>query len=109
MIEFSQLQLVEAEPIRYESILMSKRYIIGSDPFLQNGSLKNVFTIYDKATMSVTLKIKTKKSFNEFVEDITKKNNNDIRTWKLSKREYNLSHKFITNDGAAVRVTRTDY
>ncbi len=56
--------------------------------------------------MSTILKLKTKKkNFDDFIEWVTKKREDDSG---FNKREYIVSRKFITDAGTAVRISRTD-
>jgi hypothetical protein len=74
----------------------NKRYVISGDPYDEETIRalredQNVFQVYDRLNQSVSCKIWTTKTFDEFVK------------WFLhneaSKVPFFISHKFITHEG----------
>lgn len=100
MIQFSQLKIVN-EVEDKEPLFNTKRYVIGADPFDQKGVLSksNVFVVYDKYTMREQSRTVTKLPFERYLEWILR--HTDTSCFKLCKREYAVSTKFINKDGSA--------
>jgi hypothetical protein len=96
MIDFSSLKIEQSPVEAYkQEVLLSNRntYIIGADPFdmneTRNGVVCNVFKVYDKINMRYTMRMVTKKSFNDAVEIIYKIFNTTPRN------QFYVSTKFI--------------
>jgi hypothetical protein len=94
-INFDDLQVVEAEPVKMS--LFPNNFILGCDPLdQQEESNYNVFYIFDKSVGRKTLLIKTKKTFDWFVNYITK---NDI------VKNFFVSTKFVNDAGRAKKYS----
>jgi hypothetical protein len=100
MIQFSQLK-IEQRVEDIDPIFSTKRYVIGADPFNQRGVLSksNVFVVYDKYTMREQSRTVTKLTFDKWLEWILK--HTESSCFKLCKREYIVSYKFINKNGTA--------
>lgn len=110
MIDFNSIQLEEIKeedvPKRHIHHLLNKRYVIGCDPYDKDATSNvNVFYVYDKVGMSTVIKcVTTRRTFDQFVEWITK--TKDIFTETMKKNQYFISKTFIAEDGKPIRVTR---
>lgn len=96
IINFEDFNIVEAEKEKRKSILPD-HFVIGCDPFDQHeGSNYSVFYVYDKSVGRKTLLMRTRKTFDEFVNFITK---NDII------KNYFVSTKFVNDAGRAKKYS----
>lgn len=94
MFNFSQLVIVKSvEPEK--SLPQKERYVIGCDPFQSNETC-NVFTVYDKYFMRVSMTVRTKKNFPEFVEWL-------LAGDDINRKMYKTSYKFIDEQGLPIK------
>jgi hypothetical protein len=94
MIDFSNLQEVEAPVVKKEKSNRYGEYIIGFDPFEQAKEMEagiNVFTIFSRIEGRIIMRCRTKRNFDWFVEF--------VKSADIFKGMYSESRKFIKANG----------
>ena len=96
VINFEDFNIIVAEPKKKESILPN-HFVIGCDPFDQHeGSEYSTYYVFDKSVGRKTLLMRTRKTFDQFVDFITR---NDII------KNYFVSTKFVNDAGRAKKYS----